>query len=61
MVSRLVQSRRLQLEVQARGDLRRLNEERTFRLTDVCFHNKMSDYWTIIDGKVYDFTEYLPW
>ena len=34
MVSRLVQSRRLQLEVQARGDLQNLREERTLRLTD---------------------------
>ncbi|CAB9504465.1 b5 type B [Seminavis robusta] len=61
LVETLVRTNRLQLEVQARGGIDGKADTRPIRLTETCFHNKMSDYWTIIEGKVYDFTDYLQW
>jgi len=56
IVNSLVHGNRLQLEVQARGGLDGKEDCKPMKLTETCFHNKMNDFWTIIDGTVYDFT-----
>jgi ferredoxin-NADP reductase len=61
MISELRSSARFHLEVQARGDRGGQSNASPVTLAELCFHNKMTDYWTAIHGVVYDFTEYLPW
>jgi ferredoxin-NADP reductase/predicted heme/steroid binding protein len=61
MVAGLVSSARLHLEVQARGTRNDQASKPPVKLTEMCFHSKMTDYWTAINGVVYDITTYLSW
>lgn len=61
MVPSLVRDGRLNLEVQARGEIEGKGGEKVVHLRELCTHNKMNDYWTVIDGKCYDFTDYIAW
>ena len=36
------------------------NAEETFTTAEVALHNKPTDCWTIVDGSVYEITEYIP-
>jgi ferredoxin-NADP reductase/predicted heme/steroid binding protein/Ca2+-binding EF-hand superfamily protein len=61
----LIGESRLHLEVQARGPRGRGAEEQVKRrvvtLGEMCFHNKLNDFWVAIHGIVYDLTPYLSW
>jgi ferredoxin-NADP reductase len=61
MVPSLVRDGRLNLEVQARGEIEGKGVEKVVHLRELCTHNRMNDYWTVIDGKCYDFTDYIAW
>ena len=55
--ARLTRSRRLRVAAHAGlGG----SAPRTFTLAEVRDHNTMEDFWTVLDGRVYNLTPYLP-